>query len=560
MRERVREIISQGDALFSKVFPLHSLWQTLAENFHVMRADFTRLRFFSEEFASYLMTSRPAMAHRDLSNAIPALMRPRGQQWLYARTHDDKINNDREARAYLDWMSERLFKEMYAKNSGFVRATKEGDGDYSAFGNAVFTVEQNQMRNGLLFNCWHLRDVVWSEGSDRKIDEVHHRRKITIRELCRMFPKTCHPTVTSNLSKEPNKEINVRRFVIPSNEYDFEKPLRNGGRFPFVSVYVDVDNEKILEESPQRVFTYRIPRWVTISGSQYAYSPATVLGLPDARMLQQMALTIMEAGQKATDPPLKAVAEAITGGVNTGAGMITWTDPDYDERTGPVLEHLIANYDGVQWGAQREEKVEGALDATFFLNQIRLPQITKEMTAFEASKLYEEFQRNSMPLLEPIEVEYNGGLCDGALEQTLAMGMYGRPQDMPEVLQDYANSGEELRWEFDTPLKQAAEQKKVFTFSQAVDIAAKGMQVDPKVALNVDWGKASRDAFMGAGAADWLVDEAQVKKMARQQAQQEQAAQVAQQMANGGDAASKVANAGEAAGNASKALQEAGMQ
>jgi hypothetical protein len=64
LRDSVRDWIGKGDALFADVFPLHSLWQTLCENFHVMRADFTRKRFFSEEFASYLMTGRPAMAHR----------------------------------------------------------------------------------------------------------------------------------------------------------------------------------------------------------------------------------------------------------------------------------------------------------------------------------------------------------------------------------------------------------------------------------------------------------------------------------------------------------------
>src|SRR5258708_16035132 len=187
MRDRTRELISQGDGLFAKVFPLHSLWQTLCENFHVMRADYTRLRFFSEEFASYLMTGRPAMAHRDLSNAIPALMRPRGRQWLFARTDDERINEDREARAYLDWLSEHQFHTMYARTACLVRSCKEADGDYSAVGNAVLTVEPNELRQGLLIRCWHPKDVVWTEGHDLKINAVHHRRKITVRDLCKLF-------------------------------------------------------------------------------------------------------------------------------------------------------------------------------------------------------------------------------------------------------------------------------------------------------------------------------------------------------------------------------------
>src|SRR5437660_598799 len=93
------------------------------------------------------ITSRPTappatpMAHRDLTNALPAMMRPRDRQWLWARTHDKRINEDREARAYLDWLSEQQFRLMYDNRACLVRSTKEADGDYTAFGHAVLTVE-----------------------------------------------------------------------------------------------------------------------------------------------------------------------------------------------------------------------------------------------------------------------------------------------------------------------------------------------------------------------------------------------------------------------------------
>lgn len=552
MRDRVKELIAQGDGLFAKRFPLESLWQTLCENFHVMRADYTRLRFFSEEFASYLMTGRPAMAHRDLTNALPAMMRPRDRQWLWARTHDKKINEDREARAYLDWLSEQQFRSMYENRACLVRSCKEADGDYCSVGNAVLTVEPNEWLDGILIRCWHPKDVVWTEGLDLKINAVHHRRWITARDLCRMFPKTVDAKVTDALKKEPDREIKCRRLVIPSREYDLD--IKNRDRFPFVSVYVDCENDTILEEKPLRTNPYVIPRWVTISGSQYAYSPAAVYGLPDARMLQQMALTMLEAGQKSVDPPLTAVAEAINGGVNTGAGMITYKDADYDERTGPVLEHLIQKYDGLQYGAAREERVEGTLDAIFFLNQIRMPQVTKDMTAFEASKLYEEFQRNSLPLLEPIEVEYNGGLATTSFETLQQLNLLGRPEDVPPALR-----GQEIRWEFDTPLKAASEQSKVFRFSQITDLYTKAMQIDPSVVLRLDVEKGAKDSAIGLGGADWLRSDEDFKKMQAARQQQQQAAEAAQQVTQGSDAATRAAGAAESAGKAAKSLQEAGM-
>lgn len=550
MKARARELIAHGDKLFAQRRPLETLWQTLAENFHVMRADFTRQRYMSDEFASFLMTGRPALAHRTLSNSIPALMRPRDRQWVWARTHDERINNERESRGYLDWMSREMYRAMYRAPSGFVRSCKEADGDYSAFGNAVMSLEPNQMRDGLLQRTWHLRDVVWTHDHALKTNQVHHRREdLSVRDVVKLYPETAHESLkTTKMKEDPDAKVRCRRIVLPADEYDLE--IKNRARFPFVLIDIDIENDCILAEVPSRTLKYIIPGWARVSGSQYAYSLSTIYALPDARMLQQITLTMLEAGQKATDPPMIAVTEAIAGGVNSGAGMITWTDADYDERTGEVLRPMDMRFDGIRYGADREDRITGTIDATFFLNELRMPQVTKEMTAYEASKLYEEFARNSMPLLEPIEVEYNGGMCSAWFDEMQQLGLLGSPFDLPQSLR-----GQEFRWEFDTPMKAASEQQKVFTFQTVTDIAVKGAQVDPSTVMNVDWNKASREAFTGAGGADWLLPEEQVKQMRDRKAQADQAAQTANAMAHGADVATQMSTAVESAANAGQALQ-----
>ena len=60
MRQRALDVLRVGNRLFSMRYPAMTLWQTQAENFHVMRADFTRRRYFSEEFGSYLLSGAPA--------------------------------------------------------------------------------------------------------------------------------------------------------------------------------------------------------------------------------------------------------------------------------------------------------------------------------------------------------------------------------------------------------------------------------------------------------------------------------------------------------------------
>ena len=129
MKESVQNIVKQSGDLFSKKITLDSLWQEIAENFYPQRADFTTVRYLGKELADNLTTSYPILAHRDLSNAISTYLRPRSQQWFKISVFDeDSLDND--GREWLEWATKRMKRFMYSKESGFIRATKEGDADF----------------------------------------------------------------------------------------------------------------------------------------------------------------------------------------------------------------------------------------------------------------------------------------------------------------------------------------------------------------------------------------------------------------------------------------------
>ena len=102
MKARVTELVSIGDAEFSRKMPILSLWQALSEQFDPTRADYTYVRSMGMEFASHLMTGIPTMASRDLANAISAMLRPPGQSWFHPRTQSERINKDSQAKVWLE--------------------------------------------------------------------------------------------------------------------------------------------------------------------------------------------------------------------------------------------------------------------------------------------------------------------------------------------------------------------------------------------------------------------------------------------------------------------------
>lgn len=541
-----------GDALFSKRSPILSLWQAEAEQFLPIRADFTWTRSIGMEFASHLMTGFPALCQRDLANSLSAMLRPRGKPWFHPQTMFEKTNKDQECALFLDYMGGAMRMAMYDNQSGFVRATKEGDNDFAAFGQTVISVEPNQNLDGILYRCWHLRDVVWAENANLEIDQVHRRWNPSARGLMKLFPKTVHAKVKEAAEKDAIATVQVRHIVIPADEYDAVNmadpeaaAARANGmiprkKLPFVSIFVDVDNQVILEEVGQSQMGYVIPRWQTISGSQYAYSPASVIAIADARMLQQISLTLLEAGQKAVDPPLKAVESAVQGGVNYAAGQVTWVDMEYDERTGAAIEPLLKTNPNLGWGVDREDKIRELIKEAFFLNQISLPDPGKEMTAYETQKRVEEYTRRALPLFEPMEVEYNGAICQRTLDMMLAFGAFGPSRNIPKKLQ-----GQQIRFTFESPLQNQQGRANAEAFTQAAQLLQLAVQIDPTTVHDFKADTAFRDAVMGTGAPTaWLATEkeaAAAKAMAVQRAAaQSQVQNTLNTASQGADVAGKI--------------------
>ena len=542
LKTAVTKLIERGENLFSKRSGLLSCWQDISEQFYVERADFTTQRVGSSMFdTSGLMTSVPSLIRRDLGNTLSAMLRPRGQEWFRIRTSDDDINEDPSAKKWLDWATDRQRKVIYDKRARFVRATKEGDHDFATFGQCVLSIDVNDERDGLLYRAWHLRDCAWMENASLEIDTFFRKWKPQARNLIKLFPKTVDAKVKELADKEPFKEVKCLHVVLPSEEWSLSDEKWKGRKdFPYVSLYIDCDNQTVLEEVPRRRLGYIIPRWQTVSGSQYAHGPAYV-AIADARLLQQMTLTLLEAGQKSVDPPMIAVGEMIQGGVNTYAGGVTWVDADYDERLGEVLRPMTVDKTGLNWGDEQAMRVEQILSRAFYLDQIRMPQFGEVRSATEMRMVYEQWVRSALPLFEPMETEYNSAVCDETFQLALENGAFGSPMDIPPMLR-----GQEIRFEFDSPLQSSVKRANAQAFLESAQLLATAAQLDPNAVHVFNTRQAVRDALDGAGASsDWMNTEEEAAAItdAAQQAQQEE--MMTSQVAQGAEIANQVGQAGQ---------------
>ncbi len=252
-----------------------------------------------------------------------------------------------------------------------------------------------------------------------------------------------------------------------------------------------------------------------------------------------------------------AVGDVIQGGTNLYAGAITYVDPDYDERTGEALRPINIDRSGIQWGTDYEERIEKVLQEAFFLNVLNLPPVDAgdKMTAYEVSERMKEYIRRATPLFEPMDIEYNGQLCQATFNQMQRAGAFGSVWDWPQGLR-----GQKINFKFSNPLVQAEAERKTVSFTKVSQLLGAAMQIDPTVRADFDVDKGFRDSFEGTGAPiEWLVDEDKANQIKDQQRQQMAAQQQAQDLGQQGESASSMANAVENVGKASSALQDAGL-
>jgi hypothetical protein len=238
-----------------------------------------------------------------------------------------------------------------------------------------------------------------------------------------------------------------------------------------------------------------------------------------------MTFTLLEAGEKATSPPMVATQDAVRSDVALYAGGITWVDNEYDERLGDALRPISQDFRGFNFGLQMNVDTRSMLHRAFFLDALTLPERAPEMTAYEVGQRVQEYIRNALPLFEPMEMEYNSAVCDEAFDLIWRNGGFGAPATWPRALR----TGAEVSFVFESPLHDAIEQQKGQKFQEATQLIAGAIALDPSAAFVPKAEVALRDALSGIGVpSKWLNSEGFVEDAkAKQQAQMAQAQRLA---------------------------------
>lgn len=547
-----RQLAEYAETLFSRRVGLDRLWQEIAENFLPQRAEFTATRQAGEEFASHLMTSYPLIVTRDLSDQVGQMLRPVGRTWFEIKPEDSE-REDHDAKIWLQSAAAIQRRAMYDPASRMEEATKIADADFATFGQCALSSEMvwDDALNGphLLHRTWHLSSMAWQDDKYGGVGNRFRRYKMEAWELYALFGDRVHQKV-KQWATSPNAkrltEIDCLHMVVQAGMYETgNSSVRMREAMPWVSIHYDCLNKAVIEEVATFSPYYIIPRWARSTGA-YAYSPATTVALADARLLQAMTRTLLEAGEKVANPPLIATDEVVRSDLAVYAGGVTWVDRDYDEKLGQALRPLSIDSKGIPFGIEQSDRVQQMLLSAFYLNKLRpfLPTQDAEMTAYQAGQIVAQYIRDALPLFAPMEAEYNGQLCELDFELLRRAGAFGSPYDMPSSLQ-----GAKTSFTFQSPLHDAIESQKGQKFLEMSQLLASAVQMDPQAAAVPDVVTAFRDALAGYSIPQkWIRSEIVVKQMQEAESAKRQAQEFLANLETGAGAVKDLGSAAATAG------------
>lgn len=521
------EVLRRGERAFERMQPMLRLYQAIAEIFYPERADFIGKITPGDERYWDIFDEEGMLLRRNLANQIGAMIRPRGQEWFKCKAFPRHLNKVDEVRVWCESATKITREVIYTATTNFTKAMTESDNDYVAFGTSVVTHTYSHDRKGLVFECLHPRDCAYYRNTDGQVSEMHQRMQLSLKQIDDMGL-----VLTKDLLKlfkdNPHHEIEVRRCVYPVERYGGEKELPRSAKYAVMYIAVGVKQELKAKSGKNpffRTWPFWVREWSSVSGEPSGRSPCTSVALATGRGLQQAGMAIIESLEKLVNPPLIAPDDGIASEVQIRANGITYYDTtlDYGSRS-PIEALPVGRPDfGMEYAEERRQFLARA----FLQNIINFPGISKEMTKYEAQRLWEQYMRDAAPVFEPLEAD-NGRLLEGIFERIYdadGPGKSGGYAPPPEELYEA-----EVKFDFDTPLSAAYSRLEFEKAAEAHEYMMGRMQLNPGVVDLVDQDEMDRAALGAVVPQVWVRAKKDVEKT-REEKQKEKMMTMAANMA-----------------------------
>lgn len=451
-----------------------------------------------------------------LSAALQTLLVNASARWFWLADSDQERMQDPDVNQYYSDLTDGVYGIFNAPESNFGPQMHETLLDVVAFGTGVMYAEYNPKKQVVVFQSRPLSETFVLENAHGRVDTVYRLFRFTARQAYDLWGNDAgEQCIEMCRLGQGDSAIEFLHVVEPRDLV--HKGSYSNKRHPFSSTYINMKERKIVEVGGYQELPYQVARWSKDSGEYYGRGPG-ITALPDAKMLNRMARTLLASAEKAADPPLLMTDDGILSPVRTEPGGINIVRP---QPGGGVPLSYLENRARMDIPMERFETVKAQVQAAFYHQLLQ----TFDDPRMSATQVLELSSRTAQ-LIGPMIFRLQTELLEPLIQRVVGIGMRnGFLPDSPEELE----LSPKIRYV--SPAARAQQNSDVQSIMGLTNTVMQWAQLNPDVLDLIDMDKAARElgeAFGNAGTVLRSNEEVEMIRQARAQAveQQQQMEQV----------------------------------
>jgi len=512
---RITEIKQRLTELENRRFVYEQHCQEIIDNIAPCRQNFRNMTPVGAKKMQNIYDGSPEHCWRMFANGMASWMVNEALKWFKVKPEDEDLERSREVKGWLEYV-ERLFYFVFAK-SNFYAADHEAYLDEGAFGMSCgFIGEHPKWR--VYFETLNLGQCFVAEDQYGQRDTLYRQFDWPARKLVQKFGlERVSPKVQGYLeTNKPDTMVTVVHAVQPRADRIYGQ--RDSRNLPYESLYLEKDNDHLLEEGGFREFPYWVSRHSVAFGEVYGRGPGAT-ALPFAKELHQKKSDTLLAGERRLFPALLLPND----GYIAMPIKLTRNGINFINAEGSMQDR-IGKFPGPEGPLYEIAEIQDSREqiSLIFHNDLFLMAMQKEMTATEFMQLVQEKMRLLGPYVGRLTTERYNPIFDRVFNILWDQGLI--PEPPPELRQ----AGGGLKVLYDSPLAKSQRASEAQGIQEVTGYAGNVAQIYPPILDIYDFDEMGREFAEIKGLSMKLVKDAKQVEAIRQ-ARAEQARQ--QQMA-----------------------------
>jgi len=366
------------------------------------------------------------------------------QRWFAMGLEDRERGKSRWAREWLQTYEQDLYDDLW--RYGFYPCQVGAYHQSGLFGVQCIYVSESEL-HGIRFLNVPLRQIYIEENFQGHVDTVSREFELTARQAAQQFGEEhlSEKIKTARGKSDDDKRFTFVHIVMPVEDAP-EKP--RGTMLPFVSWYIEQGDARVVSTEGYHECPYIVTRSYRLPGTPYSYSPGTE-ALADEKMINEMKILILEAGQLSIAPPYWVPHDGFVGRISYKPRALNYYNAS-DRLTPDSFRPLDVGGDP-RFSLELLQETKREINEAFFVDLFQTMQNRIKSGQTPTAREVSELAGEKMFLLAPMLIQQQTENHDALFNRIFALKM--RRGELPPIPRELA--GQSLKTEYVSPLALA---------------------------------------------------------------------------------------------------------